>query len=323
MENPLYRNLLISEDATFTTIIIQPQTYCSIGEETDVLAGFEDDPFDTSAPEEREYLTDAENSEAVRAVSRIVGDYRAPDFEIFTAGSPVVTDYLKRTMMKDMRKFLALAVLTISIFLFLMFRRLSGVLLPLLVVILSLLSTVGLMAAAGTPIKLPTQILPSFLLAVTVGDAVHILAIFYHRFRRNGGDKEEAVSYAVGHSGLAVLMTSATTADGLFSFSTADIAPIADLGIFAGLGVLLALVYTLTLLPSLLSLIPIKVRTETVQAGGNQLTDRILAGVGRFATGHPSSILIVSAVVFAVSVAGMSRIRFSHDIVKQTSPPPA
>lgn len=315
LENPLYENLLISEDATFTTIIIQTQTYTSQGQEIDVLAGFGDDP-DAAAPAKREYLTDEENSEAVRAVSRIVGDYRAPDFDIYVAGSPVVTDYLKRTMMTDMRKFLALATVTIALFLFLMFRRLSGVLMPLLVVILSFLSTIGLMAGFGVPIKLPTQILPSFLLAVSVGDAVHILAIFYQRFRGNGGDKEEAVVYAVGHSGLAILMTSVTTAGGLLSFSTADIAPIADLGIFAGIGVLLAFLYTLALLPPLLSLTPLKVRKgETIEAKTHP-TDRILAGVGRFATGHPAGILTVAAVIFVVSVAGMSRIRFSHDIVQ-------
>ena len=60
--------------------------------------------------------------------------------------------------------------------------------LPLLVVILSLVTTLALMGMLGTPISLPTQILPSFLLAVGVGDSVHVLAIFYQRLRA-GDDK--------------------------------------------------------------------------------------------------------------------------------------
>ncbi|MCI5143470.1 MAG: RND transporter, partial [Candidatus Electrothrix sp. ATG1] len=181
LANPLYKNQLVSEQGDFTAIVLQMQAYSSKGEEAeDVLAGFEDES-DTTVQEDREYLTDAENGEVVQAVTRIVDTYRAPDFEIYAAGSPVVTDFLKKAMMKDMRKFLGLAVLTIAVFLFLMFRRISAVFLPLLVVFLSLLSTLGLMAACGTPIKLPTQILPSFLIAVCVGDSVHILAIFFHR----------------------------------------------------------------------------------------------------------------------------------------------
>jgi hydrophobe/amphiphile efflux-3 (HAE3) family protein len=316
LANPVYKNQLISEKGDFTSIIIQAQTYSSKGEKVDdVLAGFEDDT-DITAQEEREYLTDAENSEIVRAVTDIVDSYRSQDFEIYVAGSPVVTDFLKRTMMKDMRKFLSLATLTIAFFLFFMFRRMSAVFLPLLVVFLSLLSTIGLMAAFGTPIKLPTQILPSFLIAVCIGDSVHILAIFFQRFRKNNGDKAEAVEYAVGHSGLAVLMTSITTAGGLLSFSTADIAPIADLGIYAGAGVFLAFLYTIALLPPLLSLVPLKIRQEKSEHQGASLIDSILSAVGRFSTRNPRIILAVTAVIFVVSIVGITRIKFSHDIVK-------
>ncbi|MCI5120584.1 MAG: hypothetical protein D3908_05220, partial [Candidatus Electrothrix sp. AUS4] len=100
---------------------------------------------------------------------RIADAYRAPDFAIYVAGGPVVTDFLKKAMMKDMRKFMLLVGLTIGVLLFLMFRRVSAVVLPLLIVLISLLSTLGLMAACGTSMKLPTQILPSFLLAVGWG----------------------------------------------------------------------------------------------------------------------------------------------------------
>lgn len=317
INNPLYTNLLISEDSGFTAIIMQTQTYTGTGQDLDVLAGFEDQSLEmASEPRERTYLTDAENSEAVQAVKRVAAAYQAPGFHISIAGSPVVTDSLKRNMMHDMRTFLALALLTIGIFLFVMFRRASGVFLPLLVVALSLLSTVGLMAAWGTAIKLPTQILPSFLLAVGVGAAVHILAIFFHELRHNQKDKEAALIFAYGHSGLAILMTSLTTASGLLSFSTAEIAPIADLGIFAGVGVLLSFVYTLIVLPPLVSLMPLAMPTSGEHSGKRLLTDRLLSRVGRFSTSRPLCILIVSGMIMALSIPGITRIRFSHDILK-------
>ena len=316
MDNPMYRNMLISEDGRFTTIVLQTQTYTSQGEPVDVLAGFDEGFGEEDEPEEMAYLTDAENSEVVAKVKEITAAFQAEDFDIYVAGSPVVTDYLKRAMMKDMRKFLAMALITIMIFLWAMFRRVSGVLLPVMVVILSLLGTISLMALFGKAIKLPTQILPSFLLAVSVGDSVHILAIFFHRFNRNAGDKKEAVVYAVGHSGLAVLMTSLTTAAGLFSFATADIAPIADLGVFAGLGVLLALFYTLFLLPPALALIPVKSKSVTREKSRQPMVDRLLESIGKIATAHPKIILALAAIVTVVSVAGLFRVRFSHDVVK-------
>ena len=215
-----------------------------------------------------------------------------------------------------MRKFVALSVVTMSVFLFIMFRRLSGVFLPLVVVILTLLSTAGIMAAAGAAIKVPTQILPSFLLAVCIGASVHILAIFYHRLRQNS-DKEEAIVYAIGHSGLAIFMTSVTTAGGLLSFSTADLAPIADIGRFASIGVMISLVYTIVLLPALLALVPIKARNPKEEDGKQTATlmDRFLTGIGNLSTGHPYIILVIGALVIILSTASASKIRFSHHVL--------
>ena len=317
LSNQMYKNLLVSEDGRFTTIIIQTHSYSSLGDEADLLEGFEDTAVENQSqtPGEKTYLTGEENSEVVTAVYKIVKKFNTSDFPIYVAGSPVVTHFLKQTMMKDMRKFLALAAIIVGVLLFIMFRRITGIVLPLFMVILSLLATIGLMAVLGAPIKLPTQILPSFLLAVGVGTSVHILAIFFHRFNQNG-DKEDAISYAMGHSGLAILMTNATTACGLLSFSTADIAPIADLGIFAGIGVLFAFINTVTLLPALLALIPLKHKLQTEKIGKQgTLMDRFLMGITRFSTGHPRSILIVSVVVMILSIFALFHIRFSHDVL--------
>ena len=317
LDNPLYKNLLISEDSKMTTIVIQTQAYSSAGTDIDVLEGFEDstnrDLTNSGKADRQEYLTDKENSEVVLAVNKIAKKYKGPDFEIYIAGSSAVTHFLKQSMLKDVRRFLLLAFITIAAFLFIMFRRVSGVVLPLLIAILSLVSTISLMAAFGAPIKMPTQILPSFMLAVSVGYSVHILAMFYYNLQKSH-NREEAIVHSLGHSGLAVVMTAATTAGGLFSFSTSEVAPIADVGIFAGTGVLLAMVYTIILLPALLAIIPIK--TKNKDQSEDTAIDRLLAKIGRISTGHPYKILIISAVIIALSIVGIMQIHFSHDILK-------
>ena len=105
-------------------------------------------------------------------------------------------------MQADMQKFMRITFLIIIVFLFIMFRRASAVFYPLLVIILSLLATVGTMAWAGTAFKLPTQIVPSLLLAVSIGATVHILSIFFDKFNTTG-NKRESIIYTLGHSGLS------------------------------------------------------------------------------------------------------------------------
>jgi len=315
MSNSLYINRLISEDGGFTTIIIQTNSFSGEDNDRDFMTGF-DDAEKSSRDSQKDgpvFLTEKENAAVVMSVSKIVNRYQADDFRLYLAGSPVVTTLTRISMKKDMMLFIILAVLTIGLCLFLMFRRFTGVALPLLIVMLTLISTMGLMALTGVPVTTVTMVLPSFILAVGVGDSVHVLAVFY-RYLGKTGKKKDSIIHAMGHSGLAIAMTSLTTAAGLASFSTAEIASVANLGIFAGAGVMLALIYTIILIPALLAIIPIKAKSRPKDH--RSLLDRLLDRVTDFSTGHPRAIATVSAVLILFSLVVATRLNFSHDVLK-------
>ena len=313
LTNPVYTNTLISEDGTFTTVLLKSDTYSAVGVEGDELAGFDDMFSEQQDQAPPQYLTDKENAALVGAVREVVKEFNSPDFRIHLAGSPVVTHAVRMMMMKDMKRFLILAVLTIGLCLFFMFKRISGVLLPLLVVILTLVSTLGLMALFDIPFRTTTMILPSFLLAVGVGASVHVLSLVYQRLRVSS-DKKDAIIYAYGHSGLAIVMTSLTTAAGLASFATAKIAPVADLGIFSALGVLLALFYTIILLPSLLAVFPMKIKAAAEEKKATRLDD-FLDWVTEITTTRSRLILIISLAGILAALAGISKLQFSHNLL--------
>ena len=190
----------------------------------------------SEAPEEPlQRLSDEQNTEFVGAIKQVAANHRTLDFPIDLGGSPVMVSDLKQKMFEEMPKFVISSILMIALLLSLLFRRISGVILPLLTVVLSLLSTIGLFPMTGTKLTIISQILPSFLLAVGVGYSIHLLVIFY-RHLRDQGNKREAIGYALGHSGLAILITSLTTAGGLLSFSPVKVAPVSDLGIFGAAG---------------------------------------------------------------------------------------
>jgi predicted RND superfamily exporter protein len=314
--NPSYRNLLISENGRFTTVVIRTSSYSSSGTDAtdDFAAAFDADIESAADPPEVAYLTDEELGEVVGTVRTIIADFDAPDFPIAMAGSPVVMDVVKRSMRSDMLRFVRLTILAIAVFLFLLFRRASAVFLPLVVVILSLLATIGLMTVSGIPLKLPSMILPSFLLAVGVGDSVHILTLFFRSFG-SGVGKQEAIVSALEHSGLPVILTSLTTAGGLLSFAPAALAPISDLGLFAPAGVMIALLLSLLLLPALLAVVPIR-RRDTERGEGGVLRnwiDRVIPATGDFAADRPWAVIGVWAGILCVAGLGVARIEFSHD----------
>ena len=166
LENPVYRNLLISEDGRVTTIMLKPVTYSSHGGDSDPLAGF--DGSEAGAGAEPEFLSPEEKAQALAAVNEVVSRFRAADFPILVVGEIVIDQRLNEAMRRDVQNFIGVAVLAIGALLLLLFRRVSGVVLPLVVVAASLLSAVGVMVCIDIPGSLPLQMLPVFVMTVGV-----------------------------------------------------------------------------------------------------------------------------------------------------------
>jgi len=209
---PMYDKLLISEDRSLVSIMIRARAIKELPE-IELFSGFDNNQVDTRKDIDK-YLSNYESTEITEAIKEVLGRYQRDDIELFLAGTPAVISELQASIVKDLSTLVPLAALLATIFLTLLFRRVSGVLFPMIVVFFSLLSTLGIMAMAGLPITMLTQMLPSFLVIVGVGDSVHIMTIFYRIYRKTG-DKESSIVEAIGFAGLPVLMTSLSTILGI------------------------------------------------------------------------------------------------------------
>ena len=312
--NSLYENSLYSEDFTMTTVTIDTETYSSsVPPQETASLDFDDSlDFDEDTPgEQRLYLTDAENDEIIAETQRIMERYSDSNFEIFLSGSAAIAGIFKQALMNDSVVFISLMMVVIMVVLFALFRRVSGVILPLACVTLTLIMTVSLMSIFSAPFTMATQIMPTFLLAVVTSASIHLLAVFYKDFASTN-DTKKSLRYAMGHSGLAIIMTSITTAVGLWSFSFSGVAPVADLGIFASSGVIVGLAFTLVFLPSLISVTKFRPVKHRADKDGHTLMDKALIGISVFATSKPKLIVSVSAIIIICAAIIAAQLRFSH-----------
>ena len=313
LENPLYVNTLIDESARITTVTIEPFIYSTLGDDTDDLGGFDGDAGEASgAPAAKPaLLTEQETVELIEALEAVVARHEDHGFEIFLAGGPIMNRHATKMLMRDVAVFMPVGVAIVSCILYLLFRRVSGVVLPVFVVLASMLATYGLMALVGIPTSISGQVLPSLLLTVGICSAVHLLTIVYQRLAA-GASREQAIAFALGHSGLAVGMATLTTAGGLFSFAAADLAQVANLGRVAPIGIVLTFIYCVTLLPALLAIVPLRARSTR---GGDELqrsVGRALARVGDLATAHPWPILAGALALVVAFGFGLAQLRFSQ-----------
>jgi hypothetical protein len=311
LSNPLFSNILISEDGRFTTITVKPSAYSAIRSTADELVGFDDSE---SSPEiaAPQFPTDAENIELMEAIRAVLDAHESSDVAFHLAGGPVLEERSDTIMLDDVARLTGVSVIAIAGLLFALFRNVWAVALPLVVVGLSLLSAIGLMVLLGISLSITTEFMPAFLLTVGVCDSVHLLTIFFQRFR-GGASKQDSIAYALRDTGPAILMTSLTTAAGLAAFATADLIPVAFLGIIAPLGVMLALVFTVTLLPALLAVAPVRVGSHRSGSYQSSLLTRALLACGDLGTRRPWSIVGAAALLLLLALLGTSRVRFGQN----------
>jgi predicted RND superfamily exporter protein len=314
MTHPLYAGQLISKSGEYTMISVKPFTYSTLQDsEAEIIAGF--DSSGPGAEATPEYLSEEESRQLVLAMRSVVERFEADNFQIYLTGGPVFEDGLNGSLQRDVAIFLPLSLVVIVGLLGALFRRVSGVLIPLTVVIGALVSSMGLMAVLDIPFSITLNILPPFLLVVGVADSVHVLVIFYQRLAA-GDVSEDAIAAALRHAGVPVVMTSLTTAAGLSSFRVAALAPIAQLGVIAPAGVLLAMLYSLLLLPALLAIFPIRARAARGHEAQARRLGSGLAALGDFAARHSVPVLVVTAALLGIAADGVSRVRFAHDALR-------
>ena len=317
--NPLLVNNLISGNGEYVALVLKPFTYSTKGPQLDALEGFDSadasppSAAGLSAPDPIE-LTEPEGREMVEVLYTIRDAYQSPDFQIYVVGGPAMEHAMAHVMQNDVSTFMSLSIGTIMLLLAVLFRRVSGVLLPAAVVVLAMLSAMGTMSWLDIPFSITLNMLPAFLIVVGVCDSIHILVIVYRQLDA-GLPRNEAIVYALSHSGLAVVMTSVTTAAGVLSFSVAQLAPVAQLGVVAPFGVMLAMVYSLVLLPAVLAVVPVR-RKRRGRDLGIAAVGAALARLGDSVTRKPGRVIAVWTVLVLVAIPGIRLAQFSHDGMK-------
>ena len=184
------------------------------------------------------------------------------DFDFYIAGEPVAYALMATNMRHDLSFLVPLVLLILIGTLFVSFRRTSGVVLPLLTVLISTVITLGLLAMIGLKLTLLGTVIPVLLIAVGSAYGIHFISHYYvdayNDADKNGQLTEEVHNQILNETlngvGKGVLLAALTTIVGFGSLSVSKIVPVKVFGIFTALGVLFALIVTMTLIPAILQI---------------------------------------------------------------------
>ena len=240
------------------------------------------------------------------------------------AGRGALEVNFEREGQRDMETFLPLILVVIVTTLYCTYRSLRGALLPLAVVVAAVIWTLGTMAATGFPMFFITSMMPVVLMAIGVADGIHILSRYYDELLEHPDTSSSAaVLAAMREMWQPVVLTSLTTAAGFLSFLTSAMVPIRYFGVFTAVGILAAMVFSLTLMPALLSLLPPTVsrglRRQMSRSGDLAATGwaaSLLSRLGRGVARRPAAVWVPTALVVGLCLFGAQHIMVDASVIR-------
>jgi len=169
------------------------------------------------------------------------------------AGLPVAQDTFGVQMFIQMAISAPAAMALIGILIFLFFRQIHLTFSALGIAMASVIITMGLFIASGSTLHIMSSMIPIFIMPVAVLDAVHVISKFYDEYN---GNREETLNKVMRGLWKPMLYTSVTSSIGFMSLLLAPIPPVQVFGFFTGIGILVAWILTMTLLPAIIMRLP-------------------------------------------------------------------
>ena len=287
VNEPLLRNLLVAPDGRASAINITFQM-----------------------PEESTDEVPAAVAATRALAEKIEGDHPVT---LHLSGMVMLNNSFFESSLSDMTTLVPVMYLIIIVATFLLIRSVSATLGVFLVLLTSIGTGMGLAGWLGFALTPPSASAPTIVMTLAVADSIHILVSLVAAMR-SGLGKHAAIVESLRINMSPVLLTSLTTAIGFLSMNFSDSPPFRDLGNMTTLGVLAALLYSTTLLPAFLAVVPVRIRATRAASDG---------WLGRFAeavVARHTRVLVGSLVVVAIALSFIPRIELNDNFVRYFHP---
>lgn len=286
LDYELYNGTLVASDGSAACIIVRPK------------GGTDDDKL-------------------YRELRRLLAEFPTTDERIVVAGEAAVRAHMGVAVSDDALRMNLICPVVMALLIILAYRTGRGTLLPLSVIGGASALALGLMAAFGVPVYIITNGIFVIIMALGIADSVHLIGQYYEeQLNPRGRSKQEIIVDACMALWYPLLITTLTDVAGFFALYLVGIMPpIRYFGLFTCVGVIGALIYSYTVVPAGLMILPLS-PSKAFRRVKDRVRDSDCAdGIGRF-TGWLGSIayrrsrlvLALSLVVIALAAIGATKL---------------
>ena len=281
MSNEMYRGTIVSEDGTSTLIIFTLENNADVA----IVAA---------------------------KVIDLTKEIRTTE-KLYYTGSPMLVSAISNLMRRDLTTLLPIAFILIAIVLYVSFRSVIGVFLPLITAAIAIVWCLGIMSLLSYKMSMISNNIPIILLAIGSSYAIHVINRIQHQ---NLSGTKNDISVPLGLVLVPIVLAAITTGVGFISFIFgAYLEMIVEFGIFTTLGTGIACILSIFFVPALIEIFGAgKNKKELRERKKSRILDTLLGQVNTLLFKYPGKILISWGLVLCLSLAGIFSIERKVDI---------
>lgn len=261
-----------------------------------------------------EGLSKVKSDSLSKSISRAFTKYHFDD--VHFVGRIVAQHVYLQQLQKEFIYFLGLSFLLVVGFLWLSFRSLYGMIIPVMVVLISILWTLGIMVMIGQPLDIMTVMLPTMIFIAGMSDVVHFFSKYFEELAK-GTDRKTIYPLILKEVGFPTFLTLITTVVGFLSLLFSSIMPIRNFGVYTSIGIIIAFCLTYTLLPALLYVFTPKKLVAVHQP--NNKTSNTMRHSLLWIFRHQKTIFAVSCLLVIISAIGIYHIKVNNILLEDLS----
>ena len=218
-----------------------------------------------------------------------------PNHDFYHTGIVYMNHSFATEAQNDASTLIPLMFLAVILVLWLLLKTISGMAATLIIIFTAITATLGIAGWIGIFLSTATVNVPILVMTLAVADCVHVIASTTYAMAQ-GESKRQAIKQSLSINFLPIFITSFTTAIGFLTLNFSDVPILKDLGNVTAIGVLLAFVFSITILPSLLILMPVQIKQTS---NSSALIERI----GEWVIKHRRALMPMSVLFSAVFIS--------------------
>jgi len=247
--------------------------------------------------------------------NKIIEKYKLQNIEYHNIGIPAGTYAFMDAISSNGKVFLPVFLVTIIILLFVIFRNIWSIILPISVVILTILFISGFTFGLGYKLNTITSMFPIFIIAIGIADSIHIFWVWKHK-REEGADNEQSIIFTIEKNFTPAFITSITTFGGFISLGISKLIPLQAFGILLASGAIMAFILSIVFLPAMLSVLNPKIK---VQSSKTDKLKNLIKRYTSFVVRYDKAIIALSMIFIIICVIGIKDVSIDTEFAKQFS----